>query len=57
MLVENRISRRRFMQAASAMGISATATSFFLQAANVRAQGATPPPVAQGDGTMFATGA
>src|SRR5687768_14806300 len=54
MLAENRISRRRFMEAATAMGVSATATSFFLQAADSRAQGATPPAVAEGDGTMFA---
>jgi multiple sugar transport system substrate-binding protein len=53
-LVENRISRRRFMQAATAMGVSASATSLFLKAADVRAQAATPPPVAQGDGTVFA---
>jgi multiple sugar transport system substrate-binding protein len=53
-LVENRISRRRFMEAATAMGISAGATSMFLKAADVRAQAATPPPVTQPGGTMFA---
>ena len=53
-LVENRISRRGFVQAAAAMGISASTASIFLKAADVRAQAATPPPVAEGDGTMFA---
>jgi multiple sugar transport system substrate-binding protein len=53
-LVENRISRRRFMEATAAMGVSASAASMFLRAADARAQAATPPPVATGDGTMFA---
>ena len=43
------------MKGAAALGVSATATGLFMQAASVRAQdAATPPAVAVGDGTLYA---
>lgn len=54
-LVSGRIDRRGFMKGAAALGVSATATGLFMQAASVRAQdAATPPAVAVGDGTLYA---
>jgi multiple sugar transport system substrate-binding protein len=42
------------MKAAAGLGVSASAASMFVRAASVRAQEATPPVVATGDGTLFA---
>ncbi|HQY31987.1 MAG TPA: twin-arginine translocation signal domain-containing protein, partial [Thermomicrobiales bacterium] len=54
-LASGQLDRRGFMKAAAALGVSASAASLFVQAASVRAQdAATPPPVATGDGTLFA---
>jgi multiple sugar transport system substrate-binding protein len=53
-LANREIDRRDFMKRAAAFGVSASAAGFFLKAADARAQAATPPPVATGDGTLFA---
>jgi len=53
-LVSGQLDRRGFMKAAAGIGVSAGAASLFATAASVRAQDATPPAVAVGDGTAFA---